>query len=41
MEPAVSEPMETIHSSEIVAAADPPEDPPGKRLVSQGFLVEP
>jgi hypothetical protein len=39
MEPPVSVPSEAAQSPEAVAAADPPLDPPGIRVVSQGFLV--
>src|SRR5277367_705427 len=39
MDPPVSEPMEAQHIPAASAAADPPDDPPGTRLVSQGLRV--
>src|SRR5712671_3398577 len=41
IEPPVSEPRVAEHSSATTAAAEPPEEPPGIRLVSHGFLVGP
>lgn len=38
-EPPVSEPRASGTSQEATAAALPPEEPPGTRLVSQGFFV--
>ena len=39
MEPPVSEPSESATSPAATAAAEPPEEPPGTRSVSQGLLV--
>src|SRR5450759_729447 len=41
MEPPVSEPSATGANPAATAAAEPPEDPPGTRLVSWGFGVGP
>src|SRR6185436_3089210 len=41
IEPRVSLPSAPIHSPAASAAAEPPEDPPGERAVSQGFLHVP
>ncbi len=40
-EPPVSEPSATGTMRAATAAADPPEEPPGTRSVSQGFLTGP
>src|ERR1041385_6650417 len=40
-EPPVSVPNAATHSSAETAAADPPEEPPGMRVMSQGFRVTP
>ncbi len=37
----MSEPRAAIHKSAAIAAAEPPEDPPGTRILSQGFFVGP
>src|SRR5690242_1050137 len=39
IEPPVSEPRAKRHSPAAVAAADPPEEPPGTRSRSQGLWV--
>ena len=39
MEPPVSEPSEMVTSPAATAAAEPPEEPPGTRSVSQGLFV--
>ena len=39
MEPPVSEPRASVTSPAATAAAEPPEEPPGTRSVSQGLLV--
>jgi len=39
MEPPVSEPSAPRHIPAATEAADPPLEPPGTRLRSQGFLV--
>ena len=41
MEPPVSVPTEKAHKSAATLAAEPPEEPPGTRLLSQGFLTGP
>ena len=41
MEPPVSEPRAAAHSPAATAAQEPPEEPPGARLTSQGFFVGP
>ncbi len=41
MEPPVSEPSAQGASPPATAAAEPPEEPPGTRVGSQGFLVGP
>ena len=41
IEPPVSVPTATGASKEPTAAAEPPEDPPGIRPVSQGLAVRP
>ena len=41
MEPPVSEPSVANASSAATAAADPPEEPPGMRVRSQGLRVVP
>src|SRR5215813_7663438 len=41
MEPPISEPIERAPKPAARAAADPPDDPPGERLTSQGLLVVP
>ena len=41
IEPPVSEPMEPTHMSAASEAPDPPLDPPGTRLVSQGLRTGP
>ncbi len=41
IEPAVSEPIAAMTSSAATAAADPPEEPPGRWFMFQGFLVGP
>jgi hypothetical protein len=41
MEPPVSVPSVAIASSAATAAAEPPDEPPGIRVMSQGFLVTP
>ena len=35
----MSEPSESVTSPAATAAADPPEEPPGTHVVSQGLLV--
>src|SRR5256885_3121168 len=40
-EPPVSEPSATETIPAATAAADPPDDPPGTRVVSQGFFTGP
>ena len=39
IEPPVSDPIDTVHSSAATAAAEPPEEPPGTRVRSQGLAV--
>src|SRR5580765_1004203 len=39
MDPPVSDPSVAIASSDATAAAEPPDEPPGIRVVSQGFNV--
>ena len=39
MEPPVSEPRDSGTSHAATLAALPPEEPPGTRVVSQGFFV--
>src|SRR5687767_8471878 len=39
IEPPVSEPRLAMHSSAVTAAAEPPDEPPGMRDVSQGLRV--
>lgn len=39
MLPPVSEPREALHWRAATAAAEPPEEPPGTRLVSHGLRV--
>ena len=39
IEPPVSEPSAASTSPEATAAAEPPEDPPGTLVKSQGFFV--
>ena len=39
MEPPVSDPSETVTSPDATAAAEPPDEPPGTRVVSHGLLV--
>ena len=39
MEPPVSVPMEAKHWPAATLAAEPPLEPPGTRVASQGFLV--
>ena len=39
IDPPVSEPSEANTSPEATAAAEPPEDPPGTFVKSQGFFV--
>src|SRR5438045_1203861 len=41
MEPPVSEPIAIGANPAAVAAAEPPDEPPGTRVVSSGFLVGP
>ena len=41
MEPPVSVPVAAAQSRAATAAAEPPEDPPGTRVRSQGFLTGP
>ncbi len=41
MDPPVSEPRLARQRSAATAAAEPPEDPPGTRVVSQGLRVGP
>ena len=41
MEPPVSEPSETVVIPAATQAAEPPEEPPGTRSRSQGFMVLP
>ena len=41
MEPPVSEPSAAMHSSAATAAAEPPDEPPGMRVVSHGLRVTP
>ena len=41
MDPPVSDPRAAGASPAATAAQDPPEEPPGARLTSQGFLVGP
>src|SRR6202012_1442308 len=41
IEPPVSVPRLAIHSSAATAAAEPPEEPPGIRVISQGLQVMP
>ena len=41
IDPPVSEPSVTVAMPAATAAADPPDEPPGTREVSQGFLVVP
>jgi len=41
MDPPVSEPTARAHSLAAVAAAEPPEEPPGTREASQGLCVGP
>ena len=39
MEPPVSEPREIKASSPATAAAEPPDEPPGTLVISQGLAV--
>ena len=41
MDPPVSVPVEAGAKPAAIAAAEPPEEPPGTRARSQGFLVGP
>ena len=41
IEPPVSVPVQNGASRAAIAAADPPEEPPGTLVVSQGFLTGP
>src|SRR5687767_14501530 len=39
MDPPVSDPRVAMHSSMATAAAEPPEEPPGMRVLSHGLRV--
>ncbi len=39
IEPPVSEPSAQTASPDATAAADPPDEPPGTLVLSQGFFV--
>src|SRR5580704_5216416 len=41
MDPPVSVPSEAMHSSAATAAAEPPDEPPGIRVMSHGLCVGP
>ena len=41
MDPPVSVPVAAAHRRAATAAAEPPEDPPGTRVWSQGFFTGP
>ena len=41
MLPPVSVPVAALHNLAETAAAEPPDDPPGTRVSSQGFLTGP
>src|ERR1700722_2988318 len=41
IEPPMSDPSESGPNPAATAAADPPDEPPGERLTSQGLLVVP
>ncbi len=41
MDPPVSVPVAAAHRWADTAAADPPEEPPGTRVSSQGFFTGP
>ena len=41
IDPPVSEPNESAAKPAATAAAEPPDEPPGTRVVSSGFFVAP
>ena len=41
IEPAMSDPISSPEKPAAIAAAEPPDEPPGERPRSQGLFVEP